>query len=217
LREDLLMGEYEAGTRLRVGELAEKLGVSTMPVREALVALEKEGLVDMLPRRGFRAGQITSRDIEDVFLVHALISAELAERAAQSITEKQLADLMRLQGLIEAESSTADRYEHLSDRSYAEIERLNYDFHATINHASDSRRLGWFLRATTRYVPPRFFEVPGWVEVAVRDHPGIIDALAARDGGRAKELIIGHFLHGGSLAASLRKAGIAGSLRSDQP
>ncbi len=210
LRNAVLTGEYPAGYRLRIEDLAQKLGVSTMPVREALVTLANEGLLKMLPRRGFEVTPISPQEIEDVFLVHALIAGELAHRAAATIAEPDILSLKEIQAQIEAAGSGFRGRKHLdpppSDVLW-KIEQLNFEFHALISRASDSRRLRWFLRATTRYTPPRFFEIPGWVDASIEGHPGIISALEARDGDLAEKLTIGHFLHGGELVTASYGAG----------
>jgi DNA-binding GntR family transcriptional regulator len=201
LRNAVLMGEYPAGHRLRIEDLAQKLGVSTMPVREALVTLANEGLLKMLPRRGFEVTPISPQEIEDVFLVHALIAGELAQRAARTIVEQDIMALKEIQAQIEAAGSDfhgGQRPDPPSD-VLSKVEQLNYEFHAIINRSSDSRRLRWFLRATTRYVPPRFFEIPGWVDSSIAEHPSIISALETRDGDLARRLTISHFIHGGDL------------------
>ena len=203
LRNALLTGEYPAGQHLRIEDLAKKLKVSTMPVREALVMLANEGLLEMLPRRGFKVTPISRQEIEDVFLVHALIAGELAERAATMITNADLATLKEIQAQIErAGAEIRDSGTSPSDALLQQVERLNYDFHAIISRASDSARLRWFLRATTRYVPPGFFKIPGWVDSSVDGHPALIRALVAKDRELAKQLTIEHFLRGAQLVSA---------------
>lgn len=205
LRNALLTGEYPAGHRLRIEDLAQKLKVSTMPVREALVTLANEGLLEMLPRRGFKVTPISRQEIEDVFLVHALIAGELAQRAAATIGPSGIRELQEIQARIEeAGAQIRDSAGSAPPPSdvLLRIEQLNYEFHAIINRTSDSPRLRWFLRATTRYVPPGFFEIPGWVDSSVDGHPAIINALLAKDGDLAEKLTIEHFTRGGELVSA---------------
>jgi DNA-binding GntR family transcriptional regulator len=203
IRNALLTGEYPAGERLRIEDLAKKLKVSTMPVREALVMLANEGLLEALPRRGFKVTPISRQEIQDVFLVHALIAGELAQRAAAMITNSDLAALKEIQEQIErAGAEIRDSDSPPPDDLLQQVEQLNYEFHATISRASDSARLRWFLRATTRYVPPGFFQIPGWVDSSVEGHPALIQALVARDGELAKQLTIEHFMRGGELVSA---------------
>lgn len=196
LRDALVSGAYRPGQRMAVEELARQLGVSAMPIREALVTLANEGLLEVLPRRGFRVARVGRRDIEDVFRVHAFVAGLLAELAAPVVRDETLADLRSIQNEVER---LAHQRLKLADRS-AQVEELNFLFHRTINRVPDAERLRWFLRAATRYVPRHFYEaIPGWLDTTVGDHPGIIDALADRDAARARELVSDHVAKAGEL------------------
>jgi DNA-binding GntR family transcriptional regulator len=194
-----MSGSYSSGDRLVVEEIAQELGVSSMPVREAMIALVNEGLVDELPRRGFRVAAIKRRDIEDGFRVHAHVAGLLAAEAATLIQSSTLSSLRELQDSIArlggapvppAEQGT-------------EIEKLNFVLHRTINHVPDADRLRWFLRAASRYVPRYFYErIPGWVDASIRDHPAIITALENHDADTAGELMEDHVLRAGRLVVS---------------
>jgi DNA-binding GntR family transcriptional regulator len=198
IREALQNGKFEPGERLAVQTLADELAVSTMPVREALIALRNEGLVESIPGRGFRALRPRPIDIEDVFAIHAFIARRFAERAAESITEDVLDQLRFIQGEI---SRVLDS--KLGDTEIGRtVEELNFAFHRAINSVVDAPRLTWFLRATTRHVPRGYYTtVPGWPEASLSDHGAIIDALAAHDGPRAGQLMELHIVRGGRLAA----------------
>ena len=196
LRDALLSGQYPTGERMAVHQLAESLGVSTMPVREALVTLANEGLLEVIPRRGFRVARMGLRDVEDAFRVHAHVAGLLIEEAAPIIPEATIAELRRIQAtILQSFSSTGDERQ-LTQR----VEELNFKFHRTINHVPDAKRLRWFLRAATRYVPRRFYEtIPGWKEATRDRHGAIVDALEARDAREARRLMEQHVLEAGRL------------------
>jgi DNA-binding GntR family transcriptional regulator len=196
LRDALLSGQYVTGERMAVHQLANSLGVSTMPVREALVTLASEGLLEVIPRRGFRVANLGPRDIEDAFRVHAFVAGLLIEEAAPVIAPATIAELRRIQKIIvESFGQVHD------DLQFARrVEELNFRFHRTINHVADAKRLRWFLRAATRYVPRRFYEtIPGWNEATRDRHGAIINALEARDAGEARRLMVQHVLEAGAL------------------
>src|ERR1700722_6638063 len=86
LRDALMVGEFAPGERMAVYTLAKRLGVSTMPVREALVALASEGLLEAIPRRGFRVVKISTRGVEHIFAVHAFVAGLLATEATPCVT-----------------------------------------------------------------------------------------------------------------------------------
>ncbi len=195
LRDAVVAGHFEVAERLGVVDLAQRLGVSTMPVREALILLENEGLVDRLPRRGYRVAKISPSDISDIFTLHAFLAGILAERAALSMTDASLADLRSLH-----EQTVAAAGGNRSPSVASKVEKLNHAFHRTINRSVEAPRLRWFLRTTTRYVPPSFYQsIPGWVDTSLEDHPLIIEALGRRDPVATREAMEQHVLRGGRL------------------
>jgi DNA-binding GntR family transcriptional regulator len=203
LREEILTGAIPARERLATDEIARRLGVSSMPVREALAVLESEGIVETLPRRGYRVAPIRRRDIEDSFLVHSFLAGTLARRACVSVTDELLAQLRQLQVEIEAAVArleSTDSAPGSKEAEYELIEDLNFTFHRAINEAADGHRLRWFLRASFRFVPRRYYiTTPGWIAATLEDHPEILDALEARDPDRTDEAMRAHILKGGRL------------------
>ncbi|MBQ4370649.1 MAG: GntR family transcriptional regulator, partial [Oscillospiraceae bacterium] len=93
LREAILMGDLEPGERLLEISLADKLGVSRTPVREAIRKLELEGLVLMLPRRGAEVASISGKNLRDVLEVRRGLEALTVELVVDHITAEQIAEL----------------------------------------------------------------------------------------------------------------------------
>ena len=93
LRKAILKGELKPGERLMEIALAERLGVSRTPVREAMRKLELEGLVVMIPRRGAQVANITEKDLNDVLEVRIALENLSIENACARMTEEQLADV----------------------------------------------------------------------------------------------------------------------------
>lgn len=196
IRDGLMAGEFRPGQRMAPDEISKQLAVSTMPVREALVVLANEGLLEELPRRGFRVAPLSRADVHDLFRVHGMIAGLLAERAAETIDDKTLGQLQRnheqIVQLVHKRMLVADRA--------SQIEELNFEFHQAINRVPDARRLRWFLRAASRFIPRQFYEaIPEWIEETVRDHPPIIAALEARDALLAASLMETHVMAAGEL------------------
>jgi DNA-binding GntR family transcriptional regulator len=195
LREAIITGDFTEGERLRVDELAGRLQVSTMPVREALVALANEGMIELLPRRGYRVSSGRSIDLPGVFEVHAFTAGLLAARAAEVVTDEQIAALEEIQAQV---TRVAGQRMSLRQR-IAAIEDLNFSFHRTINLLPDAIGLRWFLRAASRYVPRGFYNVleEDLVEATVHEHPPIIKALAGHNSREARKLMEAHIRHAG--------------------
>ena len=93
LRKAILKGELKPGERLMEIALAERLGVSRTPVREAMRKLELEGLVVMIPRRGAQVANITEKDLNDVLEVRIALENLSIENACTRMTEEQLSQL----------------------------------------------------------------------------------------------------------------------------
>ena len=93
LRQAILTGELKPGERLMEIHLANKLGVSRTPIREAIRKLELEGLVTMIPRRGAEVAQITGKSLQDVLEVRRSLDALCAELACERISDAEIAAL----------------------------------------------------------------------------------------------------------------------------
>lgn len=96
LREAIIIGELRPGERLMEVQLAEKMGVSRTPVREAIRKLELEGLVDMIPRKGAHVAELSVKDIMDVLEVRASLDGLATALAAERITEDELKELKHI-------------------------------------------------------------------------------------------------------------------------
>jgi len=90
-----MSGALRPGTFIRLDETAAKLGVSATPVREALLKLRGEGMVQLEPHRGHVVLPLSRQDVDDIFWVQATIARELAASAAQRITDDEIDDLNR--------------------------------------------------------------------------------------------------------------------------
>jgi DNA-binding GntR family transcriptional regulator len=95
LRDAIINGDLKPGERLMEIKLADKMGVSRTPVREAIRKLELEGLVLMIPRRGAEVAPITENDLRDVLEVRKAMERLAVELVCEKITEKEIAELER--------------------------------------------------------------------------------------------------------------------------
>jgi DNA-binding GntR family transcriptional regulator len=196
IRQAILRGDYHQNERLGLESLAEDLGVSVMPVREALVALSNEGLVQAIPGKGFRATPLDEQDVADVFALHAHLASILAGRAAKVITDEQVAELRDIHEHITRLASAP-----ITANSARKLEELNSEFHRYISRIPAGSRIRWFIRFTAGLVrTDAYGNIPGWEEATLTDHPQIIDALAAHDVERTRNLVEEHFLKGVVLA-----------------
>lgn len=108
LRKAILTGELKPGERLMEIHLANRLGVSRTPIREAIRKLELEGLVVMIPRRGAEVAQITEKSLKDVLEVRRALDALCAELACDRISEEEMNQLKQACGEFEKAVQTRD-------------------------------------------------------------------------------------------------------------
>ncbi|QUR68399.1 GntR family transcriptional regulator [Mycobacterium spongiae] len=188
VRRRIFDGAYPAGQYVRLDQLAEELGISVTPVREALFALRAEGLIAQQPRRGFVVLPVTGRDLADVANVQAHVGGELAARAALNITDDQLRELNEIQTELEQAYAGADE-----ERTV----RLNHEFHRGINVAADSPKLAQLMSQITRYAAESVFpSIEGWPAQSVRDHRRVLSALVKRDEELARAAMSEHLAAG---------------------
>ena len=153
LREAILAGTLRPGTRLRAEALAERLSSSRTPVREALLLLAREGLVEIEPRRGATVRMFDAADVAELYEVRALIEPHAAALAAERIDADRLVALTALH-----ERSTA---RDASDEASVAVQLgLNEDFHRVILEAAGSPRLTAAMSAVSGI--PRAFRASFW-------------------------------------------------------
>ena len=102
LRQAILKGELEPGERLMEIQLAQKLGVSRTPIREAIRKLELEGLVVMIPRKGAEVARITEKDMKDVLEVRGTLEELAVALACRHVTDEAVDELKMANKLFEA-------------------------------------------------------------------------------------------------------------------
>src|ERR1700727_3955805 len=148
VRELIISGDVRPGEFLRMERIADQMGVSNTPVREALLALRSEGLVELVPRRGFVVASFSHQDVRDLFWAQAQLAGELAARAARNMTP-ELADKL--------EANLAAYETALAEGDEDGVARFGYAFHREINLAADSYRLALLLGSIARHLPHRFY------------------------------------------------------------
>lgn len=132
LKRQILVGEIAPGTRMMEVELADVMGVSRTPVREAIRKLEKEGLVTIEPRKGAYASNISIKDMVDVLEVRQGLEGMAAAIASGKITERQKADLLNVVEKYKAAVESAN---------IEEIIKYDEEFHSMIISISGNKTL----------------------------------------------------------------------------
>jgi DNA-binding GntR family transcriptional regulator len=190
IKSAILGGAFRPGERLVETAIAEQLDVSRAPVREALSALEQEGIVAHVPRRGYFVVEFTDKDIEEVYSLRLLLEVEALQRAIDRASQEDLAEL---QGLVDDLSRAA-----MNKDEPETIVALDMAFHEGICRLADHSRLysAWNnLRLQTQLLI-------GLTSRTHYDHPDqprvwhqrILDAMKDKDLKRAIETLKDHML-----------------------
>jgi DNA-binding GntR family transcriptional regulator len=135
IRHDILDGSYEAGHHLKEEVLAESIGVSRTPIREALRQLHADGLVDFIANQGTFVANWAADDLDEIFGLRALLEGYGCHLAARRISDD---DLDRLDCLA---NQMLELYRSQGEAATDQIARLNNEFHQLILKASGNRRL----------------------------------------------------------------------------
>ena len=184
LREAFASGHYSPGDRLRIGKVAEELGLSLTPVREALFELASEGLVDLEPHRGARVADVKVDDLHEVYMIRELLEGQAARLAADRISSEELDALVDCHHRFVAavEQGATDVLRRLSD-----------EFHMGVFTAARSPILQRLIVSVESSGPGDTFEVlSGRPERTVEDHAEILAALRARDADAAGAATAAH-------------------------
>ncbi|UKA60477.1 GntR family transcriptional regulator [Arthrobacter sp. FW306-2-2C-D06B] len=201
IRTLIFSGAVRPGDYLRLERIAEEVGVSTTPVREGLRALESEGYVELVPRRGFVVAPFKQQDVRDLFWVQSQFAGELAARAAQNITPENLARL---------QENVDDYFRALAIGDGPTVVHLGHQFHREINLAADSPRLAALLGTVVKNLPNAFYAtLEGSVESAGDFHAELLAALVVGDDKTVRSVMEQHILSGADrLIAMLEENGL---------
>ncbi len=196
LRGLILEGEYGPDERLVEEQLAERLGVSRTPVRQALTMLEAEGLVEISPNRGATVCSFGIEEVWDIYDLRAVLEGYAARRAAARIEARELDELRSLAA--EMERTHPGRFADREEEIRWLVAR-NQDFHGTIVTACRNRRLERLIQRTVQV--PLMFKAFYWYTPHERTisnhyHRQILHALEQGDAERAEIVMREHVYEG---------------------
>lgn len=179
LRDAILEGELRPGQRVSQEAWAERVGVSLIPIREALGQLAGEGLVTYRPRRGYAVTELDLADLEEVYRLRRLLETDALARGVPRATDVDVAAL--------ADAAEACR-EAMGDGTLAEALAANRRFHDRLHGLAGSAPLARLLDQlwdTTEAYRALYYALPGESAAADRAHAEILAAVAAGDAAAA--------------------------------
>lgn len=186
VRNLIEQGELVSGERIPERELCEAFGVSRTPLREALMVLASEGLVELLPNRGARVKQLTYKMVQDTYDLMAALEGLGGELACQHIEDEEIERIAALHEQMLA---------YYRDRKLAEYFQANQQIHESILEASCNEALlemyGNLSQRVKRVRYTKEMSDDYWRR-AVEDHEAMITALKQRDGKRLGQILRDH-------------------------
>lgn len=175
LRDAIRKGVLQPGERLMEIQLAEELGVSRTPVREAIRKLELDGYVIMMPRRGTYVANLSIRDVNEVFEIRTSLDSLASGLAAERITDEELERLQRLLVTIGG---------YIEEGDISQIVKTDTEFHDLLYQASRNTRLVGIINNLREQVT-RFratsMSFPGRLQATLEEHRRIVEAIAQGD------------------------------------
>lgn len=206
MRDAIQSGKLKPGTRLREIELAERLGISRTPIREALSRLQSDGLVINEPNRGMIVTVLDRRMVSELYVMRQVLEGTAAALAARHASDEEIASLREI----------ADRdKEHTDPQLLAANNRL---FHETLYQSAHNRYLLKTLntlRESMALLGNTTLALPGRSSTALQEHQAIVHALEQRDAAAAEAATVSHIKE--AYRARLRLLNEAESHPSDPP
>ncbi|HJA43454.1 MAG TPA: GntR family transcriptional regulator [Candidatus Dorea stercoravium] len=186
LRQAILRGELKPGERLMEIQLANKLGVSRTPIREAIRKLELEGLVLMIPRKGAEVAEITEKSLRDVLEVRRALEELAVELVCEKITEEQIQDL---------KDAAEEFKESLESGDITRIAEADVKFHDVIYMATDNQKLIQLLnnlREQMYRYRVEYLKRSDFHQQLIDEHEEIIETIESGQKDRAVQVVCQH-------------------------
>jgi len=186
LLESIIKRRLSLGQRLVERDLAEKLGVSKTPIREALNRLKKEGLVEGAPYRGFFVAQISPKDMEEIYKLREVLEGLAARDASEKINKGQTRQLNSIVQSLE---------NYVEGKDLESYSSLDLKFHNLLAAISKNERLSQtmqLLQNQTRILMSTSVVLPGRVEASLKEHKKITDAVMSHKSNLAEQFAREH-------------------------
>jgi len=189
IKTQIINGNYKPGESLVESKLAEELGVSRTPIREAVHLLELEGLVEITPNKGAIVVGISSKDVEDIYAIRQLVEGLAARWAAERISEHDKKEMEKILDLMEFYANRGE---------IDEVAKLDNQFHHFIYEASGSKILNLTLSNLHQYVQlarQESLQIPDRLDKTLSEHRAILQSFFDNEPQEAEKNVALHVLH----------------------
>lgn len=186
IKSQIINGAYGPGETLLESRLADELGVSRTPIREAIRLLEMEGLVETTTKKGATVLGISKQDVEDIYMIRQLVEGLAARWAAERLTAAELKELQKTHELMEF---------YAQKHEVEEIAELDNKFHQMIYEAAGSKILYLTLHNLHQYVQIarlKSLSVQNRLPQTLAEHHAVIKAFETKDASQAEKALAEH-------------------------
>lgn len=182
LKTEIIKGSLKPGTKLSEGKIAEQMGVSRTPVREALKELAAEGFVKMNPNQAVAVSNASVKDVQEVLQIRGVLEGLAARLATKTINEEEIKELEKYQKRMEQYTNKDD---------VLAFSEMDAEFHELILNICGNNRLIQIRKNLSdqahRY-RIRSLSVPGRLKYSLKEHQEIVEALKRKDAEQADRL-----------------------------
>lgn len=196
LRAAIIAGSLEEGTLYSAPALGAAFGVSATPVREAMMDLAREGLVETVKNKGFRVTSMSDRELDEITEIRLLLEPPVMADIAGTVPEADMEHLHKLAGNIVDAAREGDLAAYLA---------ADRDFHAELLEYGGNKQLvelATSLRTRTRMYGLKTLSESNRLADSAQEHHELLDLIAAGDGAAARELMRRHIGHARGLWAT---------------
>jgi DNA-binding GntR family transcriptional regulator len=195
IREAIFTQTFKPGERLIQDELAAKLGVSRMPIREALRCLEREGLVEMLPHKGAQVIGISKEDIEELYYLRSFLEGVTVQKSMNFLSSS---DREELQDLVEKMD------QDIRNNNLDLFVTHNQEFHTLLQKGCSWKKVKMlnkqFIEGYPAHVPSL---IPHSMHVSNEEHKAMLEALDQKDPVKLRQLVEHHIMRAGEKLTQL--------------
>jgi len=186
LKKRIVYLDYKPKQLLKIKELAKEFGVSPMPIREALILLETEKLVHIIPNNGIYVTDVSFQELKDVFEIRLFLVGLAGRLAAQRINPEEVAKLKELNKKIKQE------------KNRNRLIQLDAEFHDLLNHSTKNQALAETLKRLRNQIARLWFfakENDAYTLQIPKDFDELIKTLENKDQNKSEEILKNHAIH----------------------
>ncbi|KQU25863.1 hypothetical protein ASG65_14770 [Bacillus sp. Leaf13] len=188
IRQEILNGNFEPGERLVQEELANSLGVSRMPVREALRLLEAEGLIQLEPHKGAIVKSMDVEDVEEIYEMRSKLEGLAVSISANKLSEEEIIELEKLTMQMKNNNEEED------------FVKANIEFHSILmKHCNWKRLIGVIEKLWNGFPQQTPTMLSGQIDQSNKEHEEILEAIKRNDAEHAGVLVSNHIKRTGNL------------------